>query len=79
MKVVFTDAALDDLRSIAAYLATNHPNVALAVQRRLRLVIARIARWPGSAQQVAERPRVRVAALVRYPYKAFYRTTDEQW
>jgi plasmid stabilization system protein ParE len=41
MKVVFTDAALDDLRSIAAYLAANHPNVALAVERRLHLVIAR--------------------------------------
>jgi toxin ParE1/3/4 len=52
-------------------------NVALAVERRLHLVIARIARWPESAQRVAERPGVRVTALVRYPYKVFYRTTDE--
>jgi toxin ParE1/3/4 len=77
MKVIFTDTALDDVRSIATYLAANHPNVALAVERRLHLVIARVARWPGSAQQVAERPRVRVVALVRYPYKIFYRTIDE--
>ena len=41
MKVVFTDAAVDDLRSIAAYLAANYPSVAATVERRLRIVIAR--------------------------------------
>jgi toxin ParE1/3/4 len=77
MKVVFTDAAVDDLRSIAAYLAANYPSVAAAVERRLRIVIARIARWPESAQRVIERPGVRVVPLVRYPYRVFYRITEE--
>jgi toxin ParE1/3/4 len=77
VKVVFTDAAVDDLRSIAAYLAANYPSVAAAVERRLRIVIARIARWPESAQMVTERPGVRVVLLVRYPYRVFYRITEE--
>jgi len=77
VKVVFTDAAVDDLRSIAAYLAANYPSVAATVERRLRIVIARIARWPESAQRVIERPGVRVVLLVRYPYRVFYRITEE--
>src|SRR5436305_1031349 len=77
MKVVFTDAALEDLRSIAAYLAANYPSAAAAIDRRLRLVIARIARWPESSQRVIERPGVRVAPLVRYPYHVFYRITAD--
>jgi toxin ParE1/3/4 len=77
MKVVFTDAAVDDLRSIAAYLAANYPSAAATVERRLRILIARIARWPESAQRVIERPGVRVVPLVRYPYRIFYRVTEE--
>ena len=76
MRVVFTDAALDDLRDIASYLSANYPSAAAAVDRRLRIVIARIARWPESSQRVIERPAVRVAPLVRYPYNVFYRVTD---
>ena len=77
MKVVFTAAAVDDLRSMAAYLVANYPNVAPIVERRLQVVIARIARWPESAQRVVERPGVRVVPLVRYPYKIFYTITED--
>ncbi|MGH9438728.1 MAG: hypothetical protein ACRD22_12755 [Terriglobia bacterium] len=50
MRVVFTDAAAEDLANIASYLAAHYPHVASAVERRLRLVLARIARWPESSQ-----------------------------
>jgi toxin ParE1/3/4 len=76
-EVVFTNSALADLRNIAAYLSANYPSVAPALERRLRIVIARIARWPEGARQVTERPDVRVVPLVRYPYKVFYRITEE--
>ncbi len=76
MKVVFTEAAADDLASIALYLAANYPSAAATVERRLHILIARIARWPESAQRVIERPGVRVVPLVRYPYKVFYRITE---
>jgi toxin ParE1/3/4 len=77
MRVVFTEAAIEDLENIAAVLAASFPDVAPAVERRLGLVIARIARWPASAKRVVERPNVRVAPLVRYPYHIFYRATDD--
>jgi toxin ParE1/3/4 len=66
-----------DLRSIAAHLAASYPSAAKTVERRLRIVIARIARWPESARRVIERPDVRVVSLVRYPYRVFYRVTEE--
>ncbi len=77
MKVVFTAAAIEDLGDIAAYLAAHYPNVAPAMERRIRIVIARVARWPESAQRVIDRPDVRVVPLVRYPYKIFYRITPD--
>ncbi|MBV9755676.1 MAG: type II toxin-antitoxin system RelE/ParE family toxin [Alphaproteobacteria bacterium] len=77
MKLAWTDAALDDLRTIAEYLVANHPDVAGTVHRRLHLVLERIAQWPESAQRVIGRPDVRVVPLVRYPYRVFYRITAE--
>ena len=77
MRVVFTAAAVEDLETITTYLAANYPRAGPAVERRLRIVIARIARWPESSQRVSERPEVRMAPLVRYPYKIFYRLTPE--
>ena len=61
MRVGFTAAAVEDLETIATYLAANYPRAAAAVERRLRIVIARIARWPESSQRVSERPEVRMA------------------
>jgi plasmid stabilization system protein ParE len=77
MKVVYTDEALEDLDGILAYIASHYPTVYEAFQIRLRSVVSRIGRWPDSAQQVAERPGVRVVPLFRYPYKIFYRNTGE--
>ena len=48
-----------------------------ALERRIRDVIARVARWPKSARGVRGRPGVRVVPLLRYPYKIFYRITGE--
>jgi toxin ParE1/3/4 len=33
--------------------------------------------WPMSAEEVTQRPGVRVVPLVRYPYKVFYQITNE--
>jgi toxin ParE1/3/4 len=48
-----------------------------AFEKRLRTVVARIGTWPESAEEVAERPGVRVVPLIRYPYKVFYQVTTE--
>lgn len=76
MKVVFTDEALRDLDGILAYIALHYPAVLPAFEFRLRAVLARFASFPESAQQVAQRPGVRMTPLIRYPYKIFYRIND---
>jgi len=77
MKVIYTDEALENLDEILAYISANYPTVYDAFQSRVRSVVERIGAWPDSAQEVAERPGVRVVPLIRYPYKVFYRTTTE--
>jgi toxin ParE1/3/4 len=77
MKVVYTAAALHDLNQIADWLAFHYPTIAPAVERRIRLVAARIGRWPESARRSGRRAGVRVAPVGRYPYKIFYRITGD--
>ena len=77
MKVVYTEPALADLDEIRTYLQSNYPNTAGPAERRIRSVVARIGKWPQSAQLIAERSGVHVVPLVRYPYKIFYRITGE--
>jgi len=77
MKVVYTDEALENLASILAYIASNYPTVYEAFRIRLLSVIARIGRWPDSAQEVIGRPGIRVVPLMRYPYKVFYRNAGQ--
>jgi plasmid stabilization system protein ParE len=77
MRVVYTDEALENLGQILEFIAANYPSVYGALEDRLRSVIVRIGEWPDSAQEVAERPGVRVVPLIRYPYKVFYRNTGE--
>lgn len=77
MKVRYTDEALKDLDAIADWLSLHYPTIAPAVERRLRLVVAHIARWPESARRSAKRSGVRVIPLGRYPYRIFYRISDD--
>jgi toxin ParE1/3/4 len=75
MKVVYITEAIADLDGIFDYIANHYPAISDAFQNRLYAVIARIARWPESAQEVSDRPGVRVASLIRYTYKVFYRVS----
>lgn len=50
-----SSANLDD---ISAYLLANYRAIAPAVERRIRVVLEPLARWPESGQRVAERPGV---------------------
>jgi toxin ParE1/3/4 len=77
MKVIFTAEALADLDGILDYIANHYPAVSGQFTNRLNSVLARIAKWPESAQEVSDRPGVRVTPLIRYPYKVFYRISGE--
>src|SRR5689334_18839648 len=78
MKVVYSGRAIADLELMASYYRTlANPNISQAVELRLHRVIGRIARYPDSAPRLAQRPQVRVAYVVRYPYNIFYRVSGE--
>ncbi|MBR1283950.1 type II toxin-antitoxin system RelE/ParE family toxin [Bradyrhizobium sp. AUGA SZCCT0177] len=77
MKVVYTEEALRNLDDISDYIRQNYPTISETFRLRLQFVVARIAKWPESAQEVADQSGVRVVPLVRYPYKVFYRVTNQ--
>jgi len=65
------------LDEILAFIGSNYPSITVAFQKRLRTVERRLGEWPMSAEEVVERPGVRVVPLIRYPYKIFYRITSK--
>ncbi len=76
MNVEYSKRAVEDLREIASYYqAAAGPGVAQAVAEGIRETVARIARHPESGRQVAQHRGVRVAPLLRYRYRIFYRVT----
>jgi len=77
MEVIYTDEALGDLDEILEFIESNYPTISAAFEKRLRDVERRIGRWPKSAEEVEQRPGVRVAPLIRYPYKLFYRIAND--
>jgi toxin ParE1/3/4 len=79
MKVVYTEEALRDLDAIADWLIVHYPTVAPAVERRIRSIVAHIARWPESSRRSARRPGVRVVSLGRYPYRIFIESRTIRW
>jgi toxin ParE1/3/4 len=77
MRIIFTETALSDLNQIFEYLTSNYPTLVGPVERRINSVLSRLQDWPESARKVTQRTNVRVAPLVRYPYRIFYRITNE--
>jgi toxin ParE1/3/4 len=74
MKLVYSRRALADLDQIATYYTFNaSPAIAEGIGNRLSDVIDRICRTPEAAPRVAQRSQVRVVAVVRYPFRIFYR------
>ncbi len=71
MSARYTRDALRDLDQISSYLAEHDPAVAAALLDAIEAVVARLARFPLSAQ-ATEMPGVRAAPVLRYPYIVFY-------
>ena len=78
MRLVYSKRALADLDQIATYYTAHAgPAVAEAIGRQMLGVIARIARNPELAPWVSQRTQVRVATVVRVPFRIFYRVNNE--
>src|SRR6266699_6820090 len=79
MKVIYTDEVLRDLDEILTFIASNHPSITATFQQRLRSRERRIGKWPMSAEEVIQRPGLRVAPFIRYPYKSSTGSRAELW
>ena len=80
MRLVYSRRALADLQRIATYYAANaSPRIAQSIERRLVTVIERICRLPEAAPRVSQRSQVRVTAVVRYPFRIFYRVRHNRY
>jgi toxin ParE1/3/4 len=78
MKLVYSRRALADLDQIATYYTSYaSPGIAETIGHRLGDVIDRICQTPEAAPRVSQRSQVRVAAVVRYPFRIFYRVRDD--
>ena len=78
MRLVYSRRALADLDEIATYYTANaSPEIAYSIGRRLEEVIDRISRNPQAAPSVSQRSQVRAAAVVRYPFRIFYRVRKD--
>jgi plasmid stabilization system protein ParE len=78
MKVVYSRRAIADLAEIAEYYSNKaSPKTAQSIEHRFKDVIARICHAPESAPRVSQRSNVRVASVVRYPFRIFYRVRDD--
>lgn len=78
MKLVYSPRALADLGEIAGYYAIHaSPSKAQSIERRFVAVIERICRVPDAAPRISQRSQVRVAAVVRHPFRIFYRVRGD--
>jgi plasmid stabilization system protein ParE len=78
MRVVYSPRASRDLEQIGAYYRTvADATIATDIAERIEYVIIRLGRQPLSAPRVVGRPDVRVALVLRYPYKIFYRVRSD--
>ena len=79
MKVSYSPRALRDLEAIAAYYrAVADEKITAAIAERIEAVIKRVADYPQSAPQVAQRRNVRAVLVLRYAYKIFYRVRNDE-
>jgi toxin ParE1/3/4 len=78
MKLVYSRQVLADLDAIATYYsASASPAIARSIERRLVDVIERICSAPEAAPRVAQRSQVRAVAVIRYPFRIFYRVRSD--
>jgi plasmid stabilization system protein ParE len=74
MKPVYSRRALADLDQMLAWYSANAgPAMAVAIEQRLDDVVDRICNAPESAPRLSQRSQVRVVAVIRYPFRIFYR------
>jgi plasmid stabilization system protein ParE len=77
MKIVYSKRAVADVRKLSSDSRRSFGDKAAeALGTRIRATIEHIGREPYTGHELRQKPEVYVFALVRYPYKIFYRILD---
>lgn len=77
MKLRFTRLALADLKEVLSEIARESPSGARRVQRRIRVVIDLLARYPGLGVRT-EDPSIRRMVVSPFPYLVFYEIGEKE-
>lgn len=76
MKLTFTSPALADLDEILAYTRKHHPTSLARLRKRIDAVSNQLQAFPQSGRALDNAQGVRVAPLIRFPFRIFYRIAD---
>jgi addiction module RelE/StbE family toxin len=77
-EVLWTDLALEDLRSIQRYIAFDKPDAAKKLADRLRQRVRDLASHPLSGRRVPEFPRSGYREVIVAPYRIVYEVEGEE-
>lgn len=71
----FTRPALNDLKTVTAFLEARSPQGARHVRQRIKAAIARLEHQPWIGRQTPD-PTIRRLSTTPYPYLIFYEVSD---
>jgi plasmid stabilization system protein ParE len=78
MNIILSASARRELEEIFEYLQSHDQQAVVEpLQRRIRAVLDRLQQWPESSPRVTQQTDIRVAPLIQFPYRIFYRITDD--
>ena len=76
-QIIWTEPSLNDLDSIADYIALDKPNAASRFVKKVFASISRLTEHPLSGKQVEELPDSPYREIVVAPCRVFYRPEKE--
>lgn len=78
VEVLWTDLALEDLRSLQRYIAYDKPVAAKKLAQQIRRRIADLASHPLSGRVVPELPRSGYREVIVAPYRIVYEVEGDR-
>lgn len=77
-RIVWTDRALDDLRTIGDYIARDNPVAAARWVETLMMTVERAARAPLAGRKLPEKGRNDLREVLQRTYRIVYRVREDQ-
>jgi addiction module RelE/StbE family toxin len=78
LQVIWSEPAIEDLRSITEYIATDNPDAAERTGLRILAQTRRLTTHPLFGRMVPERGDRRIRELIVRPYRIVYRVDESK-